>query len=86
MPGNDYRVVWGSSGLYVLDTSAWRTFRPEINYDKCVNCGTCLLYCPLCAIGKHDGRISIDLSYCKGCGICRNECPKQAIEWVKEEK
>lgn len=83
---NKYRVVYGDSGLYVLDTAAWRTFRPVIDYSKCVNCGTCLLYCPVCAVKKTDGKINIDLSYCKGCGICRTECPKKAIDWVKEEK
>lgn len=86
MNDNEYRVVWGKSGLYTLETSAWRTFRPQIDYSKCVGCGTCLLYCPLCCIGKADGRIVIYLSYCKGCGICREECPKQAIDWIKEAR
>jgi Pyruvate/2-oxoacid:ferredoxin oxidoreductase delta subunit len=27
-------------------TREWRTFKPEINYEKCTNCGVCAMYCP----------------------------------------
>lgn len=78
------RVPYGDDGFYILNTASWRTFRPVIDAEKCINCGVCLTYCPVDAIKKADGKIAIDLSYCKGCGICRNECPRKAIQWTEE--
>ena len=80
------KVPYGDQGLYILDTARWRTFRPVMNKEKCVNCGICLVYCPVNAFYKEAKEIMLSLSYCKGCGICREECPKKAIDWVKEEK
>lgn len=74
----------GDEGLYVLDTSKWRNFKPVINRQKCINCGICFTYCPVNSIYKKGEKFFINLSYCKGCGICSNECPKKAIEMVSE--
>ncbi len=71
-------------------TGAWRTFKPVIDMEKCIDCGTCWIFCPDSSVivGKSEGgRVySFDLDYCKGCGICANECPVGAIEMVLEEK
>jgi pyruvate ferredoxin oxidoreductase delta subunit len=64
----------------------WRTFRPEIDMKKCVDCGTCWIFCPDMSILRKDGEYSVDLEFCKGCGICANECPTGAIKMVLEEK
>lgn len=80
----EYRVVAGDDGMYVLNTASWRTFRPVIDSEKCKQCGTCLKYCPVNSVKKTDGKIWIDYSYCKGCGICREECPFDAIDWTEE--
>ncbi|MDD2643074.1 MAG: pyruvate synthase subunit PorD [Methanobacteriaceae archaeon] len=63
-------------------TGSWRTFKPTLNKDECVDCDNCILFCPEGCINKdHD----IDYDYCKGCGICKNECPVKAIELAREE-
>ena len=80
------KVPYGDQGLYILETSGWRTHRPHINKQICVNCGICLTYCPVGSFRKDNNEIVLNLDYCKGCGICYQECPKKAIEWVKEEK
>ncbi|MCD6461415.1 MAG: 4Fe-4S binding protein [Thermoplasmata archaeon] len=67
-------------------TGGWRTFRPVIDYDKCIRCWICWKFCPDAAvhINKEEYRPEIDYEYCKGCGICANECPKDAITMEKE--
>lgn len=79
------KVPYGDQGLYILETAGWRTHRPVIDKEKCINCGMCLAYCPVNAFYKNRQEIFLSLDYCKGCGICREECPKKAIDWVKEE-
>jgi pyruvate ferredoxin oxidoreductase delta subunit len=61
-------------------TSSSRTYRPEINYQKCINCRTCWILCPDGAIDLLEkNQPSIDYDYCTGCGICTNNCPVAAI-------
>lgn len=67
-------------------TGGWRSKKPVVDKDKCVNCGKCWLYCPAGAVKKEDGEIKIDYDYCKGCGLCARECPVNAIKMKKEEK
>jgi len=81
-------------------TGSWRTFRPVIDYTKCIRCYICWKFCPEPAIyfvdgDKHEApsdaikkmdAVEIDYDYCKGCGICANECPRNAIDMVLEEK
>ncbi|MCS7104815.1 MAG: 4Fe-4S binding protein [Thermofilaceae archaeon] len=71
----------GSAGR----TGLWRTERPVINYERCVKCLICWLYCPEPAVVRRgDDSVEIDYDYCKGCGICANECPAKAITMVEE--
>lgn len=79
-----YETPLGNDGMYILDTAAWRTERPVINKEKCINCGICLGYCPVNSIYAEGKEILISYDYCKGCGICAYECPKQAIDMVPE--
>lgn len=64
--------------------SGWRTFRPVINNEKCVNCMRCFLVCPDGVIDKSESVLKIDYDFCKGCGICAYECKIKAIEMIKE--
>ncbi len=65
-------------------TGSWRTFKPVINYSKCIKCYLCWLHCPFSVISKDSSGVVIDYEYCKGCGICYDVCPTKAIVMVPE--
>ncbi|MBS3788332.1 4Fe-4S binding protein [Candidatus Bipolaricaulota bacterium] len=76
----------GKAGSFKLtDVSGWKTFKPVLDEDKCINCLQCWVYCPHGVIERtsDDQAISIDLQECKGCGICADVCPTDAIEMNK---
>ncbi|MEN2998765.1 MAG: pyruvate synthase subunit PorD [Brevinematia bacterium] len=67
-------------------TGGWRTFKPILNKDKCVDCMICWLYCPDDSVVVQGGKmLGFDYDYCKGCGVCANVCPKGAIDMVSEK-
>ena len=68
----------------VNKTGAWRTYRPEIDLDNCIQCFICWKFCPDVSIDISTGNPIIDYDHCKGCGICANECPKKCIEMKLE--
>ncbi len=74
----------GSSKEY--KTGGWRTMKPEVDVEKCIQCFKCFDYCPDGAVKKTEDAIEFDLDYCKGCGICERECPVKAIVMKVEEK
>lgn len=54
----------------------------QINKDLCVNCGTCIPYCPVGALHKNNqGEVVIDDDACVECHICyySNACPTGAL-------
>ena len=65
----------GSSKNY--KTGSWRTFKPVLDKEKCIDCENCVLFCPEGCINKD---YEIDYDYCKGCGICANVCPVKCIK------
>ncbi len=66
------------------NTGDWRTFKPVIDKNKCINCLMCWIYCPDSSIIVEDGKIKeIDYKHCKGCGICAQVCPKKCINMEK---
>lgn len=50
---------------------------PEIDYDTCIQCGTCRDYCRFSAISED---IRIMKEHCEGCGLCYQVCPEGAIQ------
>ena len=68
-------------------TGAWRSQRPTYDFNKCIKCGICSVFCPEGCIGQTiGGYFEADLFYCKGCGICAKECPTGVITIVDEEE
>ena len=68
-------------------TGTWRIKRPEIDYDKCTKCDTCVMFCVENVIVKDsESKPVIDYDYCKGCGVCADVCPVKAIEMLNEAK
>jgi len=65
-------------------TGGWRTFKPVVDKEKCINCLQCWIYCPDSAIKTEDAKmVGYDYDYCKGCGICARICPVKCIKMEK---
>ena len=66
-------------------TGTWRSQKPAIDYEKCIKCGNCQIFCPDASIFLRDSEYEVNYEFCKGCGICANECPVNAIVMIREE-
>ena len=66
-------------------TGDWRSQKPVYNFDRCIKCGLCQLFCPEgCVRQNAQGHFEADPFYCKGCGICARECPTWVITMEEE--
>ncbi len=73
----------GSASQY--ETGGWRSERPTYDFNRCIKCGICGIFCPEgCVEQNADGYFEANLFYCKGCGICARECWTQTITMVEE--
>jgi len=66
-------------------TGAWRIVKPVVDYNKCIGCKVCFMFCPESTIVPSNGKVRVDYEYCKGCGVCANVCPVKAISMVNEQ-
>ena len=53
-------------------------FAPEIDGDKCDECGKCIEVCPPKALAE-GSTPELDFDECLGCGLCAEHCPSEAI-------
>jgi len=68
-------------------TGDWRSQVPTYNFNRCIKCGMCQLFCPEGCIEQNtDGHFEANLYWCKGCGICARECPTEVITMIEEEE
>ena len=72
------------AGHLVSTNASYRTHRPVLDSDACVNCLACYISCPDGTIFKTDKKVDFDYDFCKGCGICARVCTKKAIRMIKE--
>ena len=70
-----------------IQTGAWRSERPIVDFDRCTHCMICWIDCPDACFNVNvdaEKLTGVDLLHCKGCGICASVCPAKCIEMVSE--
>ena len=90
LPFDDARIsapdVRAAANSVEVRTGLWRTLRPVIDYERCIQCWwVCSTFCPDGAIKVHDTTPEIDYDHCKGCMVCVAQCPPHAIEAIPEQ-
>jgi indolepyruvate ferredoxin oxidoreductase alpha subunit len=53
---------------------------PVFHGERCCQCDTCVIQCPVGAISRTGDEYVIDYDKCRGCRVCAQECPTSAIE------
>jgi ferredoxin len=52
----------------------------ELDIEKCIGCGMCMLVCPQAVFHLDNGKIHIEnRDYCMECGACAKNCPVDAL-------
>ena len=52
----------------------------ELDQEKCIGCGMCLIVCPHRVFAMDDGQLKIQSrDACMECGACAMNCPAEAI-------
>jgi ferredoxin len=52
----------------------------ELDKEKCVGCGMCLIVCPHAVLSMNNGHAVIEnRDACMECGACAKNCPTEAI-------
>jgi MinD superfamily P-loop ATPase len=58
---------------------------PEVDEEKCTNCGKCSEVCAYNAIAAMKKKVLVFPELCHGCGACSYLCPEDAISEVGKE-
>ena len=70
----------------LVERANWRTFKPVIDYSKCIKCGLCWLHCPDAAYDVNEEGFPVcNGKVCKGCLLCVDICPVNCIS-VEQER
>jgi pyruvate ferredoxin oxidoreductase delta subunit len=78
-------VVTEPGNARAYKTGDWRSQKPTYNFDRCIKCAVCQIYCPEgCIEPNAEGYYEANMYYCKGCGICARECWTKVITMVEE--
>jgi len=88
IPRGGHVLEAGNTEFY--ETGTWSTFKPVLDFDICIQCLQCWVFCPDSAIEVEGELITgFNLFHCKGCGICAEICPtkpEKAIKMVLKEE
>ena len=80
-------IVTEPANARQYQTGYWRSQKPTYDFNRCIKCGICQMFCPEGCIGQNsEGYFEADMFYCKGCGICARECWTKVITMVDEEE
>lgn len=58
--------------------------RPVWDKALCTNCGKCVESCPVKAVVKNDGKVTVDTGKCIFCRDCEENCSSGALKLSKE--
>ncbi|MDP3064492.1 MAG: 4Fe-4S binding protein [Chloroflexota bacterium] len=79
-------IVMEPGSTVEVETGSWRVNRPVIDFNRCVHCMICWLFCPDSSFEvKGQKLVGVDYQHCKGCGICAVECPRKCISMVPDK-
>ncbi len=77
LPGG---VIIEPGSTEVVETGAWGVVHPVVDFNVCVHCMICWIFCPDSSFQVEGGKlVGVDYVHCKGCGICAVECPRKCI-------
>ena len=62
------------------DSERWRSVRPNMDKERCTDCGVCIEACPMATICADGTVVRIRYEGCIGCGICAVNCRIHAIQ------
>jgi pyruvate ferredoxin oxidoreductase delta subunit len=67
---------YSNNNSHIHSVSDWRVHKPIYNFEYCIDCQFCWIYCPDMSIISRDKKMmGIDYEHCKGCGVCADVCP-----------
>lgn len=72
----DYPKIAANSSLFIG--------KPEINTQKCTNCGECVSRCPSNAMVMESNEIGFNYDECVFCTLCEEVCPTGALRMTNE--
>ena len=52
----------------------------QLDHDKCVGCGMCLIVCPHAVFSMNKGKARVEnRDACMECGACAQNCPTEVV-------
>ncbi len=52
----------------------------QLDHDKCVGCGMCLIVCPHAVFSMNNGKARVEnRDACMECGACAQNCPAEVV-------
>ena len=79
-------ILRGITDWGIENSVAYSNYYAAIDFNECLDCGTCRQRCQVHAISESNGVSVVDRSKCIGCGLCVTGCPNGAAKLEKKPK